>query len=155
MNHPPITLVNIPMPPSSNGIYREAKLPGGRRKRVKTTEMVAWEKIFDGWALENRSILQYAHSLFQKNQEYTLTIDCNFYFLHSRILTQGGKPKRLDTSNFLKPLHDKISQAIGVDDCYFWHGSFSKRVQTNGKAREFVDVVLTLSPIIKDITHGG
>lgn len=49
-----------------------------------------------------------------------LEIRCVFFFKKSRMLTKAGMPKRLDTSNRIKALHDGVAQMMKIDDCWFF-----------------------------------
>lgn len=118
-------LEGIPIPPSMNNAYPTNKW--GRR--YKSKPFVEWERDFRIWCLKNTSRVNEARAEFSKARKGEfISIRCDFFFHRSAILCKDGKPKRNDTSNRLKILHDGISGAIWADDSWFFDGSFSKRV---------------------------
>lgn len=120
-----IILAKIPMPPSLNNAY-----PTGRNgRRYKSEKYRAWERDFTIWGFENSKQLAHARAVFSKARPgYVVWIHSAFYFKRESILTRDDRPKKNDTSNRIKILHDGISKAIWLDDSYFWDGSFVKRV---------------------------
>lgn len=71
-------------------------------------------------------------------------IDTVFYMQRSRIFTKAGTPKRNDTSNRLKALHDALAKMLGIDDSYFWSCSADK-VAVDDEADEGVDITMVIS----------
>lgn len=71
-------------------------------------------------------------------------IDTVFFMLSSRILCKDGKPKRNDTSNRLKALHDAIGQILGIDDSYFWSCSCDK-VAVDDEEKVGVDITMVIT----------
>jgi Holliday junction resolvase RusA-like endonuclease len=123
-----ITFTGIPVPPSSNAMYCNSRVPG-RRGRVKSREMRMWERDFATWALENAQAFARARAILKTRMKpgYVLQFDATFNFTRERIFTKKGLPKRLDTSNYLKALHDAMAEAIGIDDSWFFDGMMRKR----------------------------
>jgi Holliday junction resolvase RusA-like endonuclease len=71
-------------------------------------------------------------------------IDTIFYMHRSRILCKDGSPKRNDTSNRLKALHDALAQILGIDDSYFWSVSADK-VAVDDESLVGVDITMVIS----------
>ena len=123
-----IELNGIPMPPSGNNVYATLMLRG-RPVRVKSKPMKLFERDAAQWALRAGLALTQARVMAQTLDIGTaLQVDCLFHFHRKSVLTLTGRPKRNDTANRLKPLHDSLSGILGIDDCHFWNGSFEKLV---------------------------
>lgn len=60
------------------------------------------------------------------------------------ILKKDGTPKRNDTSNRIKALEDVLSKLLGIDDKWFWAGTYDKRPTPNPALPEHVDIRLEL-----------
>ncbi len=121
-------LMNLPMPPSMNGMYDSAIIDG-KQRRVKAANMKAYERDMATWALANSSTLRELRAqLAMRPNGFYLTVDATFLFHRANVRTLKGLPKRNDTSNRIKALHDQLAQLFGVDDCWIWDGSFKKRV---------------------------
>jgi Holliday junction resolvase RusA-like endonuclease len=137
-------LINIPMPPSSNNIYGQYEAYGETR-RVKSDGFRRWEKAFSDWCLEHHTALVAARAeLSRLRPGQYIEVRAQFDFRRESILTREGKPKRNDTSNRLKVLHDAIAGALRKDDSLFFDGSFSKRVLTERLAPEVCHVELRI-----------
>lgn len=112
------------MVPSMNMAYPSDKF--GRR--FKSKEFKIWEGVFRGWCLANAVTVNAARREFSVIRPgHMVIIHSQYWFLRESILCKDGKPKKNDTSNRLKILHDAISEAIWLDDCYFFDGTFTKR----------------------------
>jgi Holliday junction resolvase RusA-like endonuclease len=120
-----ISFTGIPLPPSSNNCYAN----GRRGGRFKSLKMRLWERDFATWAIEYAQTFAIARSLLAPRLKpgMVLAVHCTFYFKRSRILTKDGRPKKNDTSNYLKGLHDALSGALGIDDSWFFDGTMRKR----------------------------
>jgi hypothetical protein len=143
-----IALVRLPMPPSSNHMYPTIYSRGGSI-RVKSKGLKDFETAFRAWSKENIQAVMQLIVFARKALEtpgLCLHIDTRFYFNRKRVLTLKGTPKRLDTSNYLKALHDSIAQASGIDDSYFWNGAFSK-IPISNDAQEYVNVYIAIQPM--------
>jgi hypothetical protein len=135
----------FPMPPSSNNIYLTLK----NRRRVKSKEMREFERDAVQWSMAMGSQLDQARSLAkicQAQKNLAVDVHCQFFFKRERIRCKDGTPKRLDTSNRFKALHDMLSQILKLDDCYFWHVSGEKH-ETTGRSPEQVSIRLSLRTI--------
>lgn len=144
-------LLNIPIPPSVNKMYKTVRIKtraGFIYKRGKGEEMRLWERDMAVWAVLNADALRQVSQYVKQNLRVgtVLRVDASFYFKIERIMCKDGKPKRLDTSNYLKALHDVIAALIGVDDCYFFDGEFRKRMMEPSRP-ECVDVIIQLIQI--------
>ncbi len=136
-------LCGLPIPPSVNNSYPTNKF--GRR--FKSEGLKNWEKLLDYWAFQHAEQVSLARKEFAKPKAgQVVYIHTDFLFHKTSILTLKGWPKRNDTSNRLKHIHDGISRLIWLDDCYFWHGGFSKQVVSTTQA-EVCDVGLHWLPI--------
>lgn len=114
---------------------------GGRQIRVKSKEMRLWERQFMAWAMQHTLAIRYGKEWLEKNPGKLLDIQCDFYFQRRSIFTLDGKPKRNDTSNRLKALHDQVATALAIDDSLFFDGRFRKRMLKNGSS-DFVNVTI-------------
>lgn len=143
-----ITLHSFPMPPSSNHVYatiqRDAK-----SWRTKSAELREFERDALNWALAGGPGLHRARDLAKQarnGKNLVLDVHAKFYFKRERILCKNGKPKRLDTSNRIKALHDALATILEVDDCFFWSLSADKAAIL-GNAPESVLITIKLREI--------
>lgn len=129
---------DFPLPPSANHLYKTIMIKG-RIRRCKAKEYAEFEKK----ALDWKNVNHIDVGLFQANLEFidvfrgehlernghgtVIHIECEFRFERSRLFNKLGNPKKLDSANYLKALHDAVSEIIGIDDKYFWSGTFSKK----------------------------
>lgn len=139
----------IPMPPSANMMYVNRR-PGsvgrnGRplRGRRKSFDMAMWERDFATWAMANAQDLARARALIkpQLKPGTVLAVHCTFFFQRARVLTLKGLPKRHDTSNYLKPLHDALAAVLQIDDSWIFDGMMRKRPVPDGHPRAEMAVV--------------
>lgn len=127
------------MPPSSNQLYSNVNM-----RRCKSARYRAYEEEVRIWSYKYGYQLQNARILLQ--QVYThdvFHIHRIYYFQKNEILTLKGLPKRNDTSNRIKAIDDVIAQLLGIDDSYFWDGSYSKRVSSHEALGSYVDIIIT------------
>lgn len=121
-----IILDKMPIPPSSNASYRPARIgKTGRMRFVSTNALIVWKNQMDHWSLRYAQDIRKAQEW--SKQENLFHVDCEFYFPYDRVYTKKGKPRKFDTSNLLKALHDKVCQILEIDDCLIFDGSFKKR----------------------------
>lgn len=113
------------MPPSMNHAYATF-----RNRRIKSRALRAWENALHAYSLEHRDEVRAVRACLAQELEkhQVLAIHASYYFSRARILTLAVQPKRLDTSNFLKALHDGLSTILSIDDKFFWDGTFTKHV---------------------------
>ena len=71
-------------------------------------------------------------------------VDTVFYMLRGRILCKDGNPKRNDTSNRIKALHDALAKILGIDDSYFFSGSYDK-LGVEDENKVGVDITMVIS----------
>lgn len=119
---------DFPMPISENEMYATV----GRR-RIKSAALRQYHQQCNIWVMKYQPIFKELRRIGQSKQVLRMNID--FYFLKNRIFCKDGRPKKLDASNRLKPIHDVISELMGLDDCYLWCGSFNKLVGSENFAR--------------------
>ena len=133
-------LTGFPLPPSANGLYKSV----GRR-RAKSSDYLAFERSAIAWMRWHTIEIDEARELtLLTGPNRYIHIDCVFYMLRERIICKSGLPKKNDTSNRLKALHDALSQILGIDDCYFFSGSFDK-VAVDDPSEVGVDVTMVIS----------
>lgn len=137
-------LGGVPLPPSMNNAY-----PTNRYGvRFKSKDYRQWEKDLKVWALLNHSLVKEAIEAFSIVREnHIVQIDTHYFFPWKQVVTLKNTPKKNDTSNRLKILHDGIADLIKLDDSYFWHGSFTKTaIPPECNDSGYVDVHLTWVP---------
>ncbi len=136
-----IKINGFPCPPSVNRMY---SYPQGRV--VKSKEYRTYEGAVYAWLVGNQEQIKAIRGFVKDIGYHVIHIDAVFHMLASSIICKNGKPKKNDTSNRLKALHDVLAKyIIGIDDSFFWSGSFSK-VGIESDA-ESVDIVLKLRKI--------
>lgn len=116
-------LRKMPVPPSANQLYAFAKT---YNRMVKTKVYREYEREVLRWRQLNELQIKDCRDFFRDLGNQVINVDATFYMPKTEIICKSGKPKRNDTSNRLKALHDVLSELIGIDDCYFWSGSFQK-----------------------------
>lgn len=141
-------LSKIPLPPSHNAAYRHNRVSKASQvvRRFKSQKFRNWDKEFNGWHYKNlNEVSKIKHSIHELVSNYKIkpgyiVIHTYFHFFHKSIFTLKGMPKRLDTSNRVKIIHDAISSVIGIDDSWFFNGCFYKRISEF--KYEYCDVIL-------------
>lgn len=135
------TIDQFPMPPSTNKLY--AWVNG---RMVKTRDYNEFERMAYKWiTLNPTQLIGVRQFLKDFSEKHVIDVSTDFYFEKKRIVCQNGRPKRNDTSNRIKALHDVLSSIIlGVDDCYFWSGVFNKFPLREGEVDEHVKITFKL-----------
>ena len=131
------------MPPSVNNYYATIKI-GGRLRRIKSRDANAYEAAMRRWAFTFLDSIKRAKEFLKGlTPGMVLALHVDFFFPREKIFTKKNTPKRNDTSNRIKALHDQICMILGIDDCYIFDGSFTKRVGLEGCSLrlEFVTVL--------------
>jgi len=128
-----ISIDDFPLPPSANDL--NINRSGGGRGRYNSTKYLSFKSDVRSWWLHNN---QYVHIYRKRVKEWVdngwyLRVDCVFRFKSQRLWTQEGKPKALDSSNYLKACHDELAKVLDVDDKFFWNGTFDKLPARGGK----------------------
>jgi Holliday junction resolvase RusA-like endonuclease len=135
-----VTLSGFPMPPSVNNLY----ISMGRR-RVKAPSYRAFERQVLQWMMLHAQELDLARKLStMTGPQRFIHIDAVFFMHRSRILCKDGRPKKNDTANRIKALDDALAQILGIDDCYFWSGSYDKAA-VDDESLVGVDVTMVIS----------
>lgn len=137
------TIEKFPIPPSVNGLYAHV-----RGRMVKTKAYRDYDRDVYKWITHNQVQLVGARNFVKGfTEKYVLNVDTRFYMNKKSIVCKSGKPKRNDTSNRIKALHDVLGSIIlGVDDSYFWSGLFDK-FSTEDGSEEYVQITMTLRVI--------
>lgn len=137
-----ITLKDLPMPPSANNLHATI---WKTKRRVRTKEYNIYEQMMNLWASTHQVQLNNARQLtIALKKDQAIRVDRTYWFQRSSVLTKTGEPKRNDTSNRIKALDDSLSALLGIDDKYFWEGSFEKLIVPSGDHPGWVDVTLTI-----------
>lgn len=136
----PFHLAHIPLPPSQNNAY-----PTNRQgRRFKSQKYRMWLNLFTKWQYEHWNDVQILKREFgQIRLGHYIQIDTVFYFHRPTILCATGLPKRNDTSNRLKILYDAVAEMLTIDDCFFFDGSFYKRLnESESNIQEYCNIDL-------------
>lgn len=132
----------FPMPPSTNTLHTVAR---GRIIKAKTYR--EYEKKVTAWLVENQDVIKGVRGFVKDLAPNVIHIDASFAMSKKDIIGVDGKPRRNDTSNRLKALHDVLSNIIiGIDDSYFWSGSFTK-IAVASRSEACVNIRLKLRDI--------
>jgi Holliday junction resolvase RusA-like endonuclease len=141
-----------PMPPSANNLYSNNPR-GGRFKSQKLTayevEVTHWSYRY-GYQLQSARMCVAALDLGQ-----VFHVERTFYHKGFRILTKDGQPRKNDTSNRFKALDDTLAQLLGIDDSYFWSGTYDKLVSANDALGEYVDLIFTVRAATPEAESGA
>lgn len=136
-----VNLEGFPLPPSVNNLY----LTIGKR-RVKAGDYRLFERAVMVWMKRNAEALDYARQLtILTGPKRFIHIDTMFYMKRERIFCKDGRPKRNDTSNRIKALHDALATILGLDDCYFWSGGYDKQAVDDDQ-KVGVSITMVISP---------
>lgn len=137
-------LKNLPLPPSANALYKTIRR-GNKMFRAKSAEYGEYHSEMKLWCLKHGPLLEVARNwALQIGPKRFIKIDVLFRFREGRILCKDMTPKRNDTSNRIKALHDLLAEAMGLDDKWFWSGSFDKTWTASPAFPEGCDVTLTI-----------
>lgn len=135
-----VNLVRFPLPPSANALYATV----GRR-RVKSVSYRLFLRAALNWMKFNSAAIDEARALTTlTGPNRFIHIDTVFYMPRGRIFCKDGRPKRNDTSNRIKALHDALAEMLGIDDCYLWSGSYDK-IAVDLEAEAGVDITMVVS----------
>ena len=141
-------LTRLPLPPSSNQLYSSVK---GRL--IKSIEGRKYDNLIQLYKLKKFRDLEKIASSFGSDD--LLHIETIFIFNKNRIVGKKGQIKKLDASNRIKQLHDGLSTLLGIDDCRFVSGVFSKATCQNEKDEQVI-VKITKSELLTldQVTQG-
>lgn len=134
-------LKGLPMPPSSNALYRFARVKGMQRL-VPTGELKAYKRAMRDYYLANKQLCDdIANQLKQDvNEGFVFRLNRFFFFSRDKVLTKQGNVKKRDTTNSIKAFDDALSEALGLDDKYFFSSVAQKIMLRDGSSHEFVNV---------------
>lgn len=124
-----IVLQRFPMPPTANHLYSTLAPRPGKKfgARTKSKYYLAFLRSAQTWAMINHHEVRAARDYVSKCKPGRfLRIDCQFHFLEREIFTKEYLPRKNDTSNRTKALHDALSDILHIDDSYFWTHSGTK-----------------------------
>jgi len=114
-----IELSGLPFPPSVNALY------AGKTRRYKSDKAKDYDKAFDIWLFKNRGAVRSAESLVRElehNQDIFLELTLDYVIPRKDLYTKKGTVKRIDVTNRIKSLLDKLAEAITIDDNRFFLG---------------------------------
>lgn len=131
-----ITQIILSLPPGANHLH---PTNFKTKRRYTSNEYDFFKRKTEEYKKLNRLQLQPFQDDFYQNPR-PLEIERIYYFSHSRIWTKLGRPKKIDTSNFIKALDDAIADIIGLDDSYFFKGSEVKKTTTPEHERVIVNL---------------
>lgn len=137
-------LDKFPMPPTSNNLYASF-----RGRLIKSAAGREFDKKALHYKLMNgRKIGEIKKEIALRSGigPICLHVDTQFVFFRNRIVDKAGQMKRCDSSNRLKSCHDALASILGIDDCFFVSGSFSKAVTTTS-ATEYVKITISFTEL--------
>lgn len=146
-------IVRFPLPPSVNALYSSI---GHSGRRVKSKAYLNYQRSVYNWLGSNLEQVKVGRSICSKvnGTKAVLEVNATFYMEHRSIRCKDGRPKRNDTSNRLKALHDALSDIVlGIDDSYFWNGTF-KKVSVDDPKLEGVDIEFIIIGGLDGTTDG-
>lgn len=132
-------LKGFPLPPSSNQLYSSV-----RGRLVKSMEGRKYSNLVQIYKIKKFREVDKIASAFKPDE--LLNVETIFVFAKKRIVGVKGQIKKLDASNRIKQLHDGLSTILGIDDCRFVSGTFSKATCEN-ESEEQVIVIITKSDL--------
>lgn len=137
-----ITITGLPVPPSVNQLYAYVC-----NRLIKTKSYKLYEHATYKWLTVNPEQIRNVRTFFKDIGDHVIHVDAIFHMKRKDVICKTGKPKKNDTSNRLKALHDILgSVIIGVDDSYFWSGSFEK-IAIDDSGEPSVDITFKLRKI--------
>lgn len=143
-----IMLLDFPMPPSENAMYRNREKGG----RCATKALLDYRQAVQDWVWSHQNQFHRIRKMIPKNE--LLRVGTVFCFPRSRIFTKDGRPKRLDTSNRIKAIHDEVGKLLEIDDSHIWD-FFAMKMESDDE-REFVIVMIeTLDEAKKRLVSYG
>lgn len=106
-------LDNLPMPPSVNQCYAQV----GKR-RISSTALKKYKHGVVMWAVLNRPhLIDVRDELEPALDGKKLFLRFLFRFPSKKLkFKKGSAPKKIDTSNRIKPAEDSVSELLGFDD---------------------------------------
>lgn len=149
-----IEIHGFPMPPSDNKLKTPALIRGKPRSR-ESSEYSAYKFAALIWSKKNHEAIEKAREFtLQCQPGWAIKIDRVFWFKADSVIcisdgkkgstTRAGDPKRNDTFNRIKALHDVFSALLGLDDKWFWAGNTEKKILSHPAFPECVDITLSL-----------
>jgi Holliday junction resolvase RusA-like endonuclease len=112
-----VQIDKVPMPPSQN-----KQLMVSRGRMIKTKDARAFDMAFEVFMLTRKRALEATRDMahgWLKEGFNALRVDVEFFFPKEKLFTKKKTIKRLDTTNRLKAVLDKISIALEIDDSLF------------------------------------
>jgi Holliday junction resolvase RusA-like endonuclease len=112
-----VQLVKVPMPPSIN-----KQLMVSKGRMIKTNEARKYDRAFDVYLLMRQKAIAATKDLirqWQKDGFNALRVDIEFFFPKEKLFSKNNMIKKLDTTNRVKSVLDKISLALEIDDSLF------------------------------------
>lgn len=111
----------LPLSPSSNSQYFLARR-GSKTYHIPSEELKTFKRLMAQYPKERQAsfTLNRARVLEWVKKGYRLECRVVFFFHLKRVMTLKNTPKKMDTSNRLKALHDQLCDLLGIDDSLFF-----------------------------------
>lgn len=139
-----VEISHFPMPPSANRLQKSTR----SGTRYNTSEYKEFQDECAYWALSNLPLVtSVKNKIAAMEKHHVLYISTMYYFERHRILTKSGRPKRNDTANREKALHDWVAKVFEFDDCLFWCGSYDKTALHPEDKKEKVKIIIRVVEI--------
>jgi Holliday junction resolvase RusA-like endonuclease len=116
------------MPVSSNSQYKSFMSSNGKIRHAASEGLRKFKSDMNAYWWRHQTELSQYREIFKNwvaNRLY-LDVHCLFLFEESKVFTKDGRPKKMDTSNRLKAIHDCLADYLQIDDCYFFRISAEK-----------------------------
>ena len=117
------TLVDLPMPPTSNNQYRSF-VRDGKVRHVSSPELKAFKQNMWAYSLQHSQKIKTIRPLMINRR---LCVSAIFNFFPESIFCKDGRVKKMDVSNRLKSLHDCLNEILEIDDSYIFKVHAEKR----------------------------
>jgi hypothetical protein len=136
----------FPIPPSENNCYPTmVNRKTMRAFRFPSGELKAFKKAVDTWARDRQDLIKRARLALLPSQQSQVRVDIYIAWSSQRLYTKDGRRKSLDASNRIKPIHDALSELLGIDDRFFYTGQSEPVLADEGI--ECVMVKMRLAPM--------
>lgn len=139
-----VILYDLPIPPSSNAIYKIINVKG-KQRYAPSKELKDYKTALKAWEYMNKEAIREVYHYLTENEEPgtlpVIFIQAYFCFHKSRLYAKSGEAKKLDTSNRIKALHDGLAEIFQVDDKIFW-SVYAEKLEIQEDKKECVTVMI-------------